>query len=581
MIAVVSGQAGVAIVLDEDHANAKVLRRNSDQPEVWDRRFVWPLVANCTDARDIEVENELAARTALNRAWMQDQCLQLMLILLDADAEQESRAAAAECIADFFADTAVIEFVANRLYSAPLPANADPGGAAAFARACACSALRSFLDELVASQPAIRALRESWTGVLDDLFASKDAKLQVGRAVVESGYARALAWALHSSSRLKPPPPAVLTAHSNLIQDWFSDAASRLRKPTREALPRAAQKDYEELRAQTYIYGWAKLWEFRHAWSELPWTALGVLASILAGALATAGARDYVDTRFIILGIATLAAGGLFLYRHSAELKKSAARHALLADQARAIFNYSPLFAQPSFKRPTFLVNHFLSSFKPLFSTSGQDISITLCTLKDNQVRLWGSDTDSRRGSREVDSVDDLREAVTLARDQHSLVFVPSTEYRWAVCAEEVWPSATSSLSWQLRLVRPSGEFPVAPRSGRNSVLCAPISLPGEASVIAVLCLVSKQRNAFDGFHFKAAELAAYALAMSIKPELPRHGVMTDQPSPGFLNDFFFTEYARGPLSPQPDLARLRLGFSGRRLFVAWLQRGMRLLLAR
>ena len=124
MKALVSGQAGLAIVKDRDHfcmisaETSSALIRISHA----DVRLCFGKLNDLTEFNSSSVENlleEIRVRQSSDRA------LQLALILLDREEPQEVRGEAAECLRELFSIDVVMTHVANRLYSAPMPDAAD------------------------------------------------------------------------------------------------------------------------------------------------------------------------------------------------------------------------------------------------------------------------------------------------------------------------------------------------------------------------------------------------------------------------------------------------------------------------
>jgi hypothetical protein len=170
MIVLVSGQAGVAVVVEGDQLhsftvdspNELVLRREADL------RY---LFGGATDIMELQEVDRHESYELLVRLWKQDRALHLTLILLDPDAESSTRNDAASCLNGFLDTQEVEEFVSNRLYAAQLPSASDIKGALRHAVAAEATRVHSFLHHLRESQPRIRAVREAWDALPVDLFA--------------------------------------------------------------------------------------------------------------------------------------------------------------------------------------------------------------------------------------------------------------------------------------------------------------------------------------------------------------------------------------------------------------------------
>jgi hypothetical protein len=83
--------------------------------------------------------------------------------VLDPAMRVDTRTEAAECVEELFATTGVEEFVADRLYGAPLPAEkSDLGGAIVMAEKA--PGLARLLTILSKKQDPISVPRRSWDG---------------------------------------------------------------------------------------------------------------------------------------------------------------------------------------------------------------------------------------------------------------------------------------------------------------------------------------------------------------------------------------------------------------------------------
>ncbi len=140
MRALISGQAGVAVFCDAGPRFAV----SFDAPEETLPCHTWAdvraLLASAHDVIDLPDTTREAAVAELDLAWANDRALQLTLVLLDRAARPDTRAEAAACVAELFAESfagqpgAVETFVAQRLASAPPGAGpADLPGAIALA----------------------------------------------------------------------------------------------------------------------------------------------------------------------------------------------------------------------------------------------------------------------------------------------------------------------------------------------------------------------------------------------------------------------------------------------------------------
>ena len=123
MKAIVSGQAAKAVYWKQD--GVWCLPLDATGPVQCSADDVPYLMGEATDLRAIDVDSPEEVVGELELSWSQDRALHLMFVLLDPDAEDDSRREAAEYLDEFFANTVVREFIVNRFYSAELPEQAD------------------------------------------------------------------------------------------------------------------------------------------------------------------------------------------------------------------------------------------------------------------------------------------------------------------------------------------------------------------------------------------------------------------------------------------------------------------------
>ena len=190
MRALVSGQAGLAVLIEKDHvysvhiaAPGPVPRSAADIPY---------LLADANDVVEISEATPQKVAVALDLSWRQDRALHLILILLDREADDDTRRVAVECLEEFACDPAVADFVCNRLYSGPLPDSADMVGALLLAESMDAKRLNKLLEDLGEFQPEIRRRREEWDALRPELFGGPQAKLEFGYIAVASGTLRRL-----------------------------------------------------------------------------------------------------------------------------------------------------------------------------------------------------------------------------------------------------------------------------------------------------------------------------------------------------------------------------------------------------
>lgn len=188
--AVISGQAGVALLIEGDHL-ASIHAGRSEEPvrcSPGEARFL------LGDAKDLQfVEDAELAEIArqLEKETARVDALHLALILLDKTLDEGTRREAAQELDDLLADDNAAEFVENILFSKPLPEEADV--------ACACveplegaSKTKTLIERLSSSQQGIREVYGAWLEIPLELFGSEDEREQFLRDSARMGISRGL-----------------------------------------------------------------------------------------------------------------------------------------------------------------------------------------------------------------------------------------------------------------------------------------------------------------------------------------------------------------------------------------------------
>lgn len=130
--ALVSGQAGLAIVFEEGRAASL---RTDASVLVSRESYEWPYML--ADADDVVELNDVSLgeiKSELSLASRKDGALHLVLILLDVESSDEGRRRSVPCLEGMFSDEVVRRFIENRLFVAPLPSISDLEGALKIAR---------------------------------------------------------------------------------------------------------------------------------------------------------------------------------------------------------------------------------------------------------------------------------------------------------------------------------------------------------------------------------------------------------------------------------------------------------------
>ncbi|MHB1703517.1 MAG: tetratricopeptide repeat protein [bacterium] len=170
MKAILSGQAGTAVCFEDNRFFSVTL--DSEEP-LWVELKKWDVSYLFADYNDI-IETEYASRSEvlekLEIAWKQDRGLQLTLIALDSEEHQETRIEAIECLNNLVNRLEVIEYIENRLYSAPMPNNADLEGAISLSNRMLLNKTKDFFLNILNEQDEILKRYNAWNDLPDNIF---------------------------------------------------------------------------------------------------------------------------------------------------------------------------------------------------------------------------------------------------------------------------------------------------------------------------------------------------------------------------------------------------------------------------
>ncbi len=185
MKALISGQAGVAILYDQDQIRSIGINYPDELTERTEVEASW-ILRDLTDIQSFEDVTQQKVVQELETTWTRDRAMLLLLLLLDRDKDVEIRQSACDCLSELLtAET--VDYLANYFYSAPLPKNGDLPGAIQFARQNHCLNVEEFLMILEADQDEIARRVVAWNALPEDLFGSGDAKESFRVAAVKAG----------------------------------------------------------------------------------------------------------------------------------------------------------------------------------------------------------------------------------------------------------------------------------------------------------------------------------------------------------------------------------------------------------
>ena len=224
MKALLSGQAGLAIV--RSLAGIRVF--SSARPEspvdfkTADIRFRFE---NVSGMCEFDVDSEDALVEELELRWSSDRALQLSLIALDREEPDSIRSEAISCLQDLFLSSDVTDYVANRVYSAPMP---DAGDLRRTIELCDSDTVTGqFFLDLLNDQGEIRQWWEAWEDLPSSLFGSLQGKLEFHADAIREGAFRLFVtgrnkgdWALFQM--LSHPSFRGVARARSVFQAWYA-----------------------------------------------------------------------------------------------------------------------------------------------------------------------------------------------------------------------------------------------------------------------------------------------------------------------------------------------------------------------
>lgn len=190
MDAVLSGQAGVALLLDGDEL---LSMHFEDDGEMLSRSLgeVHLLFAEAQDLEFLENVGLEEVRSHLVLAGTRVDALHLALNLLDPELSHETRRCVAEDLTELLQDERIARWVESVLFAHPLPRSADLVGARS---ACIGRAeqTRALLGKLESLQSVIFEVQQAWEAIPSRLFATEEERKHTLSIAVKEGLFRDL-----------------------------------------------------------------------------------------------------------------------------------------------------------------------------------------------------------------------------------------------------------------------------------------------------------------------------------------------------------------------------------------------------
>ncbi len=155
MKAVISAQAGIALLLDETGNRVIV---TGETPENTTLDAALHTLRYTQDAAEVDCESVDGLRELLQQRHACDVGLRMFLILIDRHEDHGTRLLAGKCCEQRLQSADVREFVIHRLYTKPLPEDADTLSALVWSMESNWAELQTMLQELMDAQVRINAL---------------------------------------------------------------------------------------------------------------------------------------------------------------------------------------------------------------------------------------------------------------------------------------------------------------------------------------------------------------------------------------------------------------------------------------
>lgn len=276
MQAVLSGRAGVALLLGEGDELSSLHAGRTDEVVLRQEREIPYLFGDATDFDFLEDVNLEEVAEQLGAATAKAEALHLALILLDPQLTPDTRRSAAEDLAELLKIRGVLEHVEGVLYAHPLPAEGDLTGALS---CCPGSSepVRQLLFRLASSQGRIAEAFQSWERIPDRVFGSVEDRANALAIAVKEGLFRDLALTpadgqLESfrAKCLLNERFAALRRHREILREWILPVGEKPRAASRRfpAAPERAKFSVAEDTSSA-----RRQWQIRDRDAEVGWPA--------------------------------------------------------------------------------------------------------------------------------------------------------------------------------------------------------------------------------------------------------------------------------------------------------------------
>ena len=192
MNAVISGSAGVAILLEDKRVDA-IHVDDPDKIFCVSPERVRMLLGGSKNHQYVENVSLEEVKQGLEKACDCEDALHLCLIMLDSGLSMESRREAAEALEGIINVPHVASYLQNVMFAAPMPTSADMAGAIQACKAGSATRVESFFRLLDRMARHIHKICLDWDVITSDLFSNSDDKEHVSDVMLRQGRFPALA----------------------------------------------------------------------------------------------------------------------------------------------------------------------------------------------------------------------------------------------------------------------------------------------------------------------------------------------------------------------------------------------------
>jgi|GEM_PF-6042422 len=197
MQTLISGQAGLAIIIEGNHAN--ILHIDAiDKPIPCPIPYINSVLQGATDVQRLNSNDLKTIKATLELSWKSDRALFFFLILLSPDENPRNYELALESLNELLNDKKVCDFIMNQMFTAPLPDQNRIENALSDVENFPL--LLEMFEELMQYQDLISEIALEWESLPISLFVDKNNKEATKYQMGKNGIQRKMAYAIQNNS---------------------------------------------------------------------------------------------------------------------------------------------------------------------------------------------------------------------------------------------------------------------------------------------------------------------------------------------------------------------------------------------